>query len=545
MARRTLAMDNGLHVTDLGAHGLIVETREPAYAMARERHGRLQLAVERAAGLSPGVAVVIMAIAEGLILHRSTLDAWVTAGRSKLCRNGADFEVELDMPGGWRDRRILPGNVVDAIRGNRGVVVERREIAEAASVIRSVCGFEDGADSLGAAIADAQAWWFSRLPGPLFAHAIRRRPFQVLDRAARARITHRQPQRCAPRADDGLVSSLRQAFDGCFTQTGDVAVIEDLVHQFGRIARDKGSKAKGVAAMKDLVDRLMSRAVQAGRAQTLVLGGIGFVLVHGGVRGVTLAPISIYEYCRQHLVGLTMALAKDGVDNQDGEQWLAQYRRLLEAVPPTQRGKLGAFLQAFHSFLVMVGMSRLPAAISAGQPPMPPAAAVVTEHELRLALAFVREHAESQEIAAQTSIALLLGFEVELRTYELWCLRMVDIQLKGSPYVVIYPRQVDGASKTASLRRQEDIHGAALLKLLVAFKRKRLTVDFAIDDDDLFFGTPGAPDARHEQRKTMRLVNAALAWATGQRAASFYDLRHTTFSRKVRQVLMGDEVHGF
>lgn len=537
-------MDNGLHITDLGASGLIVETQEPAYSLARERHLCLQLLVDGASGLSPGAALVVGAIAEGLILHSSTLDAWLTPGRSKLYRNGPAFEVELDMPGGWRDRRILPGSIVAAIRANRGVVVERKEVAEAGAAIRSACGFKNSADSLSAAIADAQAWWFRRLPGPLFAHSSRRRPFHLLDRAARARITHRCPQRCDPREDDGRVGALRQAFDGCFTQTGDVAVIQDLVRQFGRIARDKGPKAKGVAAMKDLVDRLMPRAVQTGRAQTLVLGGIGFVLMHGGVRGTALAPVSIYEYCRQHLVGLTMVLANDGLESRDGEQWLAEYRRLLEAMPSTQRGKLGAFLQAFHSFLVLVGMSRLPAAVSTGRPPVPPAAAVVTEHELKLALAFVREHAESQEIAVQAAIALLLGFEIELRTYELWCIRMVDVQLDGAPYIVLYPRLVDGACKTASLRRQEDLRGTALLKLLVAFKRKRLTVDFAVDDDDFFFGTPGAPDARHEQHKTMRLVNAALVWATGRRGASFYDLRHTTFSRKVSRILMGDEAHG-
>ena len=36
----------------------------------------------------------------------------------------------------------------------------------------------------------------------------------------------------------------------------------------------------------------------------------------------------------------------------------------------------------------------------------------------------------------------------------------------------------------------------------------------------------------------MRLVNAALAWATGDRVASFYDLRHAVFSRRAEKLLM-------
>ena len=256
-------MDNGLHITDLGARGLIVETHEPAYSLARARHACLQRMVNSATGLSPGAVLVIQVIVDGLILHRSTLDVLVTPGRSRLYRNGSDFEVELDMPGGWRDRRILPGSVVEAIRANRGVVVERKQVAEAAAAIRSACGITNSADSLTSAIADAQAWWFSRLPGPLFAHASRHRPFQLLNRAARARITHRCPQRADPCQDDGFVESIRQAFDDCFAQTGDVSVVQDLVHGFGRIAREHRAKAQGVVAMKDLVDRLMPRAVGA------------------------------------------------------------------------------------------------------------------------------------------------------------------------------------------------------------------------------------------------------------------------------------------
>ncbi len=533
-------MDNGLVITDLGVQGLIVETAEPGYSAAKARHAELQAAVDQTANLSPGAQLLLALIVEGLVLHRSTLDAIMTVGAARMYRCGNAIEVELPMGGRWLDRRQLPAPVVQAVRANRGCVVSRKDWSQAEAAIRMLPCYSEVKSPFDAVIADAQAWWHPKLPGPLFAHLTRRRPFQVLDREARARTVIRRPQRSAAPMVNPMVASLRQAYDGCFAQSGDMAVIMKLVREFGRIARGSGSKTSGRNDQMEVVQGAIPAALRAGRAQMLVLGGLASVLVSGGVRGTPLAPSSMYEYSRQHLLGLTTDLAQAGVDSRSGEQWLATYKEMLKKVLPSQEGKLASFLEAFHAFLVLVGMERLPASIHGHRPPVPPAAAIVTDHELSLALTFVREHAETKEVAAQAAIALLLGFEVELRTYELWCVRMVDMQLDQPPYLVVYPRLRDGTGKTPSMRRQADLQNRALLKLLVAFKHKRLTVDHARDDEDLFFGVPGAPDQRHEQEKTMRLVNAALVWATGMRVASFYDLRHTVFSRKAQRALMGE-----
>lgn len=533
-------MHNGLVITDLGFRGLIVETAEPAFSDARARHAAFQALVERFSDQTSGVQLVLTALSEGVALHRATLDSLTAIGSARLYKSGEGFEVELPMGNGWLDRRLLPEPVVKAIRANRGCVVNRKDLTAAEAAIRQLPAYADAKSPLDCAIADALAWWYPLLPGPLFAHVTRRRPFQVLDRAARARVFSKRPQRSAASSAKPAVAAVRQAYEKCFTQKEDMTVIAKLVTDFGRVARQNGSKPGGREKLMELVQGAIPRALQAGRAQMLIIGGLVSVLLHGGVRGRALAPVTIYEYSRQHLEGLATDLAKAGVDSRSGEQWLSTYKEMLKKVLPSQQGKLTAFLEAFHVFLVLVGMERLPASICGHRASIPPAAAIVTDHELGLALAFVREHAETQVIAAQASIALLLGFEVELRTYELWCIRMVDVQLEHPPYLVVYPRRCDGTGKTPSLRRQDDLFNRVLLRLLVAFKNRRLTVDFASDDEDLFFGEPGAPDQRHAQEKTMRLVNASLAWATGKRVASFYDLRHTAFSRKAQRVLKGD-----
>ncbi|MCV2356533.1 hypothetical protein LNV09_20525 [Paucibacter sp. B2R-40] len=531
-------MTNGLVCSDLGVRGLIIETVEPAYSKALARHGELHAFVERATSLSPGARLLLTSIIEGIALHRSTLEALTAVGSAKTYLCGKVMEVELPMGGGWRDRRQLPRPVIDEIRRNRGCVVSSSVWREAEAAIAQLPCYSAMTGALDSAIADAQAAWYRRLPGPLFVHVTRLRPFQVLDRAARARTVSKRPQANVQAKAQAGVAAVRRAYETCFTQSADLSVLHALVRDFGRIARAKGSKAAGVEGLMELVLAASPVALRAGRAQMLVVGGLASVLTHGGVRGNGLAPVSVYEYSRQHILGLATDLAKAGVDSRSGEDWLSAYRGMLNQVLPSQKGKLASFLEAFHQFLVLVGMERLPASIQGRRFSPPPAAATVTDHELMVALAFVREHGETRDVAAQAAIALLLGFEIELRTYELWCIRMVDVQLDRPPYLVVYPRLRDGTGKTPSMRRQVDLAHPLLIKLLVVFKQKRLTIHHAVDDEDLFFGEPGAPDQRHAQEKTMRLVNAALAWSTGDRVASFYDLRHAVFSRKAEKLMM-------
>lgn len=531
-------MDNGLVIRDLGLRGVIVETAEPAYSMARSRHGDLKAHVERATSLSAGARLLITCIVEGIALHRSTLGALTAVGSAKTYRCGDMLEVEFRMAGGWLDRRQLPRPVIDEIRRNRGCVITPKCWNEAESAVRQLSCYSGMTGALDAAIADAQAAWYSRLPGPLFVHVTRLRPLQVLGRAARARAVSKRPQVNEQEKVPPVVAAVRCAYEACFKQTADLTGLQSLVRDFGRVARGNGSKPEGHASLMELVQDAIPGALRAGRGQMLVVGGLASVLMHGGVRGKLLAPISFYEYSRQHLLGLATDLAQAGVDGRSGADWLSSYREMLNKVLPSQQGKLASFFEAFHQFLVLVGMERLPASIQGQRVSHPPAAATVTEHELMRALAFVNVHGETRDVAAQAAIALLLGFEVELRTYELWCIRMVDVQLDRPPYLVIYPRMRDGKGKTPSLRRQKDLTNPLLIKLLVVFKQKRLAVHHAIDDEDLFFGEPGAPDERHAQEKTMRLVSAALAWATGSRVASFYDLRHAVFSRDAEKFLM-------
>jgi hypothetical protein len=527
----------GLRFVDQGVAGVIVETVPVEYDRACQRHEAVQQHVVLLRSEQPGVGVVLTLIAEGVTLHLAALQAAVSVGPATLYRGRETFELELDMQEGWRDRRILPRPVVEAILANRGVTVQASDLRRADRIIGALPAYAGIEQPLQQAVHDAQCWWYGWLGGPLFGHASRLRPWQPLDRAARARLLSGQPER--PQAVERDLASQRmvQAAESTFCQSSDWTVLARTQRAFTRIAKEKGSKPARLRKMLDVLEGELPAAISAGRAQTMLVAGTHFVVLHGGVKGKQLAPGTIADYFSKHMVRLANDLAQNGVGGRDGWEYVKAYRAMVAHAAESQQNKLAAFLEAFHRFLIVVGADPLPVGILAGTSSRPPAAAVVTPQELRAALQFVHMHAETERIAAQASILLLAGYELELRTYEPWCLRLADVVLTGDPYVVIYPRISDGIGKTPSVRRTEDLKGRALLQVLSAFKSHRLLTDFADPDEDLLLGEPGSPGARHEYGKTMHLVNSALRWATGWNRASYYDLRHTVFSRKADLIL--------
>jgi len=136
----------------------------------------------------------------------------------------------------------------------------------------------------------------------------------------------------------------------------------------------------------------------------------------------------------------------------------------------------------------------------------------------------------------------VLGYWIPLRTIELWCIRISDVHISNPMFITVYTRQRDGGGKVKSLRRQEDVSDTQLKQLLLDMVELRQNEDDA-DNEDFLMGQPQKPGERHEQVLTARLMNDALKWATGDAAASYYDLRHTVFSARARKVLE-EAAHG-
>ncbi len=387
---------------------------------------------------------------------------------------------------------------------------------------------------------DAQCWWSQHLPGPLFAHAVGRAPFQMLTRSALARTLTGLPQRTVVNLGNEESCAELDRVHSVFKYSDDLRVLDELVAFVGYTAREKIAKDTGRDRILTKIQLLLPISAELGRGQLIVLGAIKHALVVGGLRGYLWSPITVYEYLRQGIKDLAVLLVTERLDAMTGEDFHTEYRKMLEKIKLSQRPKCGAFLTAFHRFLVVAGFDPLPRSLTGRQDPTPPAADTVSEFELELALQYIMDVAPNHRVALQGRLALALAFWIPLRTIELWCVRVGDVRTKVPMFITIYPRARDGVGKNQAMRRQEDVQSidSSILKsLLIDMVNERRMTDFA-DDEDYLFGRSGYPDQRYEQLLTTKLMNEALRWASGDERASFYSLRHSAISRRAHNALM-------
>jgi integrase len=421
---------------------------------------------------------------------------------------------------------------------NRGFVVRPADSNRAIAALRCIHA-QSTAMSLETFLGDCQAWWYPRTGHPLFAHALGLRPFELLPRACLARLVSGNPQ--APSAqtrveiDDDLGTYLVLGRGDGKTDTFD-----ELLAFARDVAGDNGSKDDGRRKVIDRISLLLPSAAREGLAQVLVLAGTRHALRAGGIRGTLWAPTTTADYLGAGMKRLLSILILTDPNQMDSAQWHAAYSEVLALVSESARTKFGAYLQVFHRFLTLLGMEPLSQPLPGSSRMMLPAATVVWEHELERAIDYVMALAPSERMGLQAQAVLRLGYHVPMRTAEFLCLRVGDVSCASGVSVVIYPRRRDGVGKSFSVRRVEDIDDFDLRRVLIQMVRLR-RADGA-ESEDVLLGHPGPGEVRHEPGATMALVNKALRWATGDRGASVYDLRHACFSRRAALVLGGNHV---
>ncbi len=526
----------GLKITDRGLSGRVIELT-PAHPAAEQRHAQVIAFVDNCRGAPPGGKLILLLVVNDQILDRNRLIA-ATSSRSKTHRDGNDFYLEFDCAGGWRDRRKISLQTAAAVALNGGSCVRTEDWRWATEVLRGIHPLRPSHCTWKGFLNDAQSWWYPYTPGPVFDHTIGINTFQVLPRAALARRASGEPQ-CVPNpvsmdpAEDGL--ALAQT---TIRQTGNAEIFDSLTVYAGQVSRTKGAKNAGRDKILVRIQQTLPVAAEAGRVQVITLGAVQHAIRTGGVRGDLWAPITIYEYLRQGICDLVRTFLAKDIDSLDGADFHEIYVQLLQNITASQRSKFEAFLLAFHRYLMICGFDHLPRALSGSKELLPPAAAVVWHHELELALSYVDTVAPTPRVALQAKLGLVFGYHIPIRTVELWCIRMCDVHKADPMFVALYTRQRDGVGKVESLRRQEDLADEVLKRLLLQMLSLRELEDDA-DLEDLLLGQPQQPDKRHAQLLTAQLMNDALKWATGDPTASFYDLRHSAFSNRAREVLEG------
>ena len=469
-------------------------------------------------------------IAESQLLSIESLK-WALSDSAICYASGGFVWVEWVDAGGWRDRRALSPKAVNLLEGGSIPHATPSDWRWIRAWLRECCTEYDEGDSLACFMLDALAWWFVHLSPAHLAHCCGLRRRNLMPPEFLARRESGLPQAIGRSRPDRDLDDLSEHL-APRARSGGEAKVRSLIQYAGNIARDKESKDSGRAKILDRIQALLPLAALESRNCVLILAASRHALVAGGAHGKKWAPVTFYEYLRITVDPLLGRLDNISLDELDGAAFHAVYQTVLDQLPATQRDKCSAFLQVFHRFLMIVGADPLPAPLSGGVQ-LAHYAADFTPGEIRIALEYIDHHADTEKLRLQARLIVLLGYELPLRSYEYWCLRIQDIDPLAGAWVVIYPRRSDGQGKVAGLRRTENVQSIEVRGVLLDLLRLRRYIESAADDD-LLLGEALSARVRHEVAATERLVSAALRWASGDEAASIYDLRHACFQRLAR-----------
>jgi hypothetical protein len=323
------------------------------------------------------------------------------------------------------------------------------------------------------------------------------------------------------------------------TSSDSEEVLSDVVTFVGQVAGDRKDKGAGRAKISDYIRSSAPLASREGRAQVLVLGAANHVVESGGLRGTPLAPVTLYEYFRLTLKRVQRVLVDTDPEALQSEDFWVLYQEVIldPEVPESQRAKVASMLEVFHRFVIIAGCEPLTRSLVTGSRIAPPAAAVVWDEELEAAIRFVYAASVSQDVKDQCMLGLRLAYDLPLRSYEIWCIRVGDIAGTDCVTLDIYPRRRDGVRKTSATRRQVIIRDRALAARLLDMQRRRRAQ--GATDEDVLLGDPARPDGRLEEMLCTRLMNVALKVGTQNNDAGLHDLRHGAISRAAIAVLRG------
>ncbi|TXH88661.1 MAG: hypothetical protein E6Q78_09875 [Rhodoferax sp.] len=433
--------------------------------------------------------------------------------------------LEFALAGGWTDRRYLQPTTIEYLARNKGVFFKKEDLKKVDSELADIFKLGRGKHHK-QLIAAARDYWSKRMPGVLFGHCTGEDRFQLIGRYALWRSVTRA---VAPNSSAGGLSI---DYLGWPQFSKSLITAGFVVSQLEDIARRKGARGTGRQLMVDCIDQHFHAARVEGQIQALSLLCLKEVIETGGMNGGLLAPSSISTYLCTTFVPWVSALLDLGMESES-EAYIKSYTSILAAHPSSRQGQAKSLIDILHTRLVLRGAPLL-RSLGKAQLQSVPNAQVIWPHEAELALEYVSGTTGNPRLAAQARLVILLGLAIPLRTSEYFQIRLVDVCPKGIATLVVFPRRKDGTHKSLHNRMHVDIDSELLCRTLLEYKTKRCEEEALPDQDSgpdlFFFGAPGYPEGAYAEGETIDLVNRALRWATGDKQASIYSLRHSAIS---------------
>ena len=463
------------------------------------------------------------------------------AGLGQLYAHASFAALEWELPNGWRDRRFLSNASLHLLRQlSAPPTFTTKNWQEATAILGNVLNDVPHRELWSHYCACASAWWSFKLPTLLWSHCCWIEPLQPLTRSTWARHLTALPLAARSDAISVESSATRDAYfasEGQSLKTTTLATLEAIVRRAA-----SAPTARATFAERVILDArtLLPEAAREGRIQVLLIGFLVDLVENGGVRG-RLSISAILDYAGQTIRRLFNALTRTTRDlNALGAwDWWTVYQTVIESARPSQRGKVGATLHAFHDYLQWLGVPNLPRGLGNHEPHRPPRAEVLWSHEGGRAIEWLRLNASPNDRAnEQAQVVILLILDMMVRIDEVLGLRVGDVLATPAGLtLLVYPRIADGRIKAGDVRHPVDLESRQAIDALREWTHRRLNTEGAALDDFLF-GAPRIKRSRFEHGRTYAWLEAALKVASGERSVSSHAARHRKGSQDSAEICM-------
>ena len=465
---------------------------------------------------------LLMLVLADAIVDRASLRA-ATSSSSSLYRSAGGVRLEWTI-GPFRDARYLSSATT------AWVAAHGHRVGPSAWTRLSAWLHRHAGITIAELMAASSAWWAHRLPGDLYLHASRQRPFQLLGRAALARRAAELPlathASSTPTPID-LLDLCRATRSG---KTAPVWLIDFRRHAARQIA-GRRSVAETTSRLRAFIEQSRGQAIEGGTASLIAWLALDHLTsVRSG--GRALRPRTIAEYARFVEMLRAAFPADTPISALDGEEWLQLYGRVIDACPETQRAKACAVFDQVHMNLVAsAGAELLPRHLDGRRLNLAPHASIVWPHEFDRATEFIATVAAADSVLLQQAdLIIRLAWHLPLRINDIMSLRLMDVsEAPTTTTLTVSSSAALGGAKAPATRRSVDLGDEALVRALRQVVRRRLRE--GAEARERLFASARNPRVLEREAETWRLVQSALTWATGDASVTFYSLRHACLTR--------------
>ncbi|RJG02636.1 tyrosine-type recombinase/integrase [Noviherbaspirillum sedimenti] len=377
---------------------------------------------------------------------------------------------------------------------------------------------------------DAEAYYFSILPNPLFCHVKRVASIAALPDSAWARYASHRPL-ASKKVSDELVSTesvestvLDALYENALPASGSwfIPLLTAATGQVAQLSKHTGRQA----VLQALID-LAPQCKVAGPIAALLLGWTWHMTTCGTPQTQSGNPKTVRAYVSSVSGVLYSELAASKTHPLDLEMTELQniYAKIMtQGVSGTVTR---AALHAFHTYLVQVhDFLPLVVPLSETEDPLP-RANLFWEHEvshLRNLLLHSHDNADKR-LLQQIRVLFELGHALHFRIGEALHLRLSNIcVIEGVIEVEVAPKRNDVGLKTKSSRRKIAVTCPIAAEHLLAWVARR-TLEGAMPDEFLF-GDPHRAGSLYRVGATRTSINKLLKIVTGDDSAKFHMLRH-------------------